>query len=297
MANRSAALKFGARVRFQDRWEGTVAAIEVDESWEVINLLVGRGVLRWKSSVKLPFTIALDWSDDYISLDCTSRAAFAREIPPVAAPARPISAQTPVRLPQAMLAGIFVSDNIANALLINQGSGVKRQLKIAAETAVFEGKTLRMLEQFESLPSYHGDDEIRGAVRRALAGDGQLLADDRKALMIEVSSGEVRLKGNVRTKAAKERATQVSRGVEGVTTVENEIVDDAEIELAIGQTLDRSGLQPSARVFARSSLGVVTLYGYPASDRTAFEVIRAVSKLSGIQRLISRLEAGSAARS
>jgi len=60
--------------------------------------------------------------------------------------------------------------------------------------------------------------------------------------------------------------------------------------MAIGQMLDQTGLQPSARVFARSSLGVVTLYGYPASDRTAFEVIRAVSRVSGIQRLISRLE-------
>ena len=287
MANRSAALKFGARVRFQDRWEGTLAAIDVDETWEAINLIISRGVLRWRSTVKLPFSNVLDWSDDYIALDCTSRAAFAREIPPIAAPSRPVSAQTPVGLPQATLVGIFVSENIASALLINQG---KRQLKIAVETAVFEGKTLHVLGQSESLPSYHNDDEILGAVRLALASDGHLLPDDRKALKIEVSSGEVRLRGNVRTKAAKERAAQVSHGVEGVTTVENEIVDDPDIEAAIGQMLDRSGLQPSAQVFARSSLGVVTLYGYPSSDRTALKVIRAVSKIPGIQQLISRLE-------
>jgi osmotically-inducible protein OsmY len=295
VANRSATLKFGARVKFQDRWEGTLAAIDVSETWEVINLIVSRGFLRWTSSVKLPFSIVRDWSDDRVTLDCTSLAAFAREIPPIAAPARPISAHTPVGLPQATLAGMFVSETIASALLIEQGSGVKRRLKIAVEAAVFEGKTLRVLEQSESLPSYHSDDEIREAVRRALASEGGLLPDDRKGVGIEVSNGGVHLRGNVRTRAAKERAGQAAGGVEGVTAIENEVVDDADIEMAIGRLLDRSGLQRTAPVFARSSLGVVTLYGYPTSDRAAFEVIRAVSKISGVQRLISRLETAKAA--
>ena len=54
MEKKTALLRLGGRVRFRDRWEGTLSGVEVNEEWAVLNVVVRRGVLRARS-VKLPF--------------------------------------------------------------------------------------------------------------------------------------------------------------------------------------------------------------------------------------------------
>src|SRR5205807_707774 len=96
-------LLLGCPVRFQDRWSGSLVGMDVDEAWEVLNISVRRGLLR-KRTVKLPLNAATGWSTDYVAFDgITSEAAFAREVPPAAAPARPMSLETPVAMPGARL--------------------------------------------------------------------------------------------------------------------------------------------------------------------------------------------------
>src|SRR3972149_11093286 len=100
-------LRLGCPVRFRDRWQGRLAAFEIDEDWLVLNVVVSRGLFR-PVEVRLPFSIAAAWDGAALSLDGTSDQAFGRELPPVAAPAMPIAARTPVSAAEARLAGALV---------------------------------------------------------------------------------------------------------------------------------------------------------------------------------------------
>src|SRR3990172_6698249 len=100
-------LRLGCPLHFRERWQGRLAAFEIDEDWLVLNVVVSRGLFR-PVEVRLPFSIAAAWDDGALSLDCTSDQAFGREVPPVAAPAMPISARTRVSAAEVRLAGALV---------------------------------------------------------------------------------------------------------------------------------------------------------------------------------------------
>ena len=276
MADRLIAITLGSPVRFSDRWQGTAIALEVDETWEVLNVLVSRGILRWKRSVKLPFSACHDWNDAHMSFDCTSGQAFAREIPPVAAPARQLSTKTPLSLPQARLVGILVGEpkRLVSTLLIRERRQAKARREVPVNEARFEGKTLVVLGQADSLATYQSDGEIHAAVRLAFNDRTDLKPADRSAITIEVLGAVVSLRGNVRTKAASELAGHMARSVEGVVAVKNEAIDDTTLESALGQLLERSG-QRRSRARRRS----------PAGD-----IMRTISQAVGVRAVKSRLE-------
>jgi len=285
------ALRLGSPVKFQDRWLGQLTSLDIDEDWEVLNASVTRRFLFWRSTVKLPFAIAAEWSDDFVAFDCTSAQAFRHDRPPVAAPARPVSRETPVSAPGAKLAGALVSrtDRRAKELLIAQGMGARKR-RVPVSQVTFEGKTLTLAVQADKLPLYLDDAALQRHVHHTLAADRLLTPDDRRAMLVNVSGGSVTLAGNVRHKAAAERAEQVARGVEGAVAVRNDLVDDPQLEQAVGTALDRAGLQRVAAVYARSSLGDVTLFGEAGSPAAIEEIIRAVSQLKGVREVASRLK-------
>ncbi len=284
------ALRLGSPVKFQDRWLGRLTSLDIDEDWEVLNATVTRRFLLWQSVAKLPFALASEWSDDFVAFDCTSAQAFRHEMPPVAAPARPLSAETPVSAPGAKLAGALVSrtDRRARELLIAHGI-VGQKRRVPVDQLAFEDKTLTVAVQAEKLPAYVDDSALRRHVRGALAADRLLTPDDRRAMAVEVSTGAVTLTGNVRSRSAAERAALVARAVEGVVDVRDDLVDDPELEQAVGTALGRAGLQRIAAVYTRSNLGDVTLFGEAHSPAAADEVVHAVSQLKGVRQVESRL--------
>lgn len=286
------ALRLGAPVQFRDRRQGKVAAIEVevDEEWEVLNIVVKRGVLRWSTSVKLPFSASLQWSDDHLAFDCTSRQAFAREIPPIAAPARPLSPESPVSLPGASLAGLLVEPGrrLATDIIIRRG-GVRNRVPV--EDISFEGKALHIATHGEDLKLYLTDDELENRAREALAATHVLTAEERRTVTVEISGGVVTVRGNVFTKNTKKALERVMSGLAGAVAIRIEVVDDLELELAIGQAMERAGFHRSAAVYARSSLGDVTLYGEAPSPRIADDIVRAVSRLPSVRSVRMLLQA------
>ncbi len=285
----NAPLRLGSRARFQDRWEGTLASFEVDENWEVLNVVVSRGFLRWTSSVRLPLSAATGWSDGHITFGCTSTQAFARELTPSAALARPLSASTPIGLAGAALVGAVVDTGrrIASEILVRHGGNEQR---IRAADVSFEGKAIVITAQTDAMAVYRSDAAIAEAVQDALADDRLLSPEDRRWLSVEVSGGIVRLRGNVRTPQAGARAGQAVRDIAGVADVRNDVADDSRLEMAVGQALDEAGLQRTARVYARSSLGEVTLSGYAPSATAVAEVLRAVARVPGVRTTKSLLE-------
>jgi osmotically-inducible protein OsmY len=291
MTARVAPLLLGAKVCFEDRWQGRVSGIDVAEDWEVLNITVSTGVLFFANSAKLPFSAVTRWTHDGVFLNIISFHAFNRQVPPVAAPSRPISSETPVAHAGARLAGLLVRtmDRRADAVLVQRGAGGP-VLRVDAADAKFDGKALALSQQVENLIEYRPDGELLESIRRALREDTVLPLEERRTLVSEVSDGVVTLSGNTRTGQTAEALELTVRRVAGILTVRNNITNDVDLETSIGLEIDRAGLSRRAEVHARSNLGDVTLYGYAPSSEAIAEIARAVTRLPGVRTVTSRME-------
>jgi len=292
--SRPVPLRFGCPLQFRDRWQGTLAGAEVADDWEVLNLVIERGIWRWTSSVKLAFTAAPRWSYNSVTLDCTSRQAFAREIPPVAMRARQLSHNTPLSVPDARLLGLLVEPGHwrATDVIVHRG-GAKYRLPAAA--IAFDGHTLRLGSRGEELAPYLTDEELLNAVQQALAANPHITGDERGALAVLVSSGVVTVKGNLRTKQTKDQVQASLAPFAPLAEVRLEVADDIDLELAIGQALERAAPQHRAEIYPRSTLGEVTLFGRAPSAATVDEITRVVTQVPGVLNVSSRMFTGAQA--
>jgi osmotically-inducible protein OsmY len=289
MTGRVSPLHLGARVCFEDRWQGRISGCEVDERWEVVNVTVGSGFLFFRRSVKLPFATVTRWREDGVYFNVVSFHAFAREVPPVAAPARPLDEDTPVSHPGAKFAGLLVAESTrrATAVLVSRGG---RTYRVSIADASFEAKTLTLSQQIQNFPVYKSDEELREAIRNMFREDNVMPTDEKQALVVDVNDGVLTLAGNVRMPRTAELAVRIARRANGVVEVGNEIVNDIALETAIGLELDRSGVQRKADVYARASLGEVLLYGYATSPARVDDIVRTAAQVPGVRKVTSRLE-------
>ncbi len=81
-----------------------------------------------------------------------------------------------------------------------------------------------------------GDEELIVSVRDALQryNPTHMWGD---SIEIDARNGHVTLSGVVRSQTAKETAEHIARQVRGVRSVENRLVADADVEIAIGEAL------------------------------------------------------------
>ncbi len=290
-------LRFGAPVRFSDRWQGSLYAIEIDESWEVLNAIIFRGLLRWRSGVKLPFSAAMEWSSGQIVFNCTSTQAFAREVPPVAVLAKSLSARTNVAPAGLSLAGVLVrgNDRVVESLLVSRRTTPGRLFQVATDGAGFDGKTLVAAHQAETLSPYRSDAELRELVRRALALDSGVTPEDRQHLSVDVSEAAATLDGNVRTPQARERVERLVMEIDGLSGMRNDVIDDFTLERDVTLALEAGGVLRDSQVHPRGTFGQVTLFGFCPSPQTAAEAVRIASRVRGVHGVTNRLEAAAAA--
>jgi osmotically-inducible protein OsmY len=288
LAGNIAPLRLGTRVCFEDRWQGEVSALDISEGWEVLNLTISSGILFLRQSVKLPMSAVKSLAEEAVYIAANSIQAFAREIPPIAAPARPVSAETPVSRGGTHFAGVILNTdgNRATEILVSRGLTTYR---VPISQLAFEGKTLTFTSAPDELAEFHADSDVLARIRSAITEDAGLTPDDKRSMTVDVESGAVTLGGNVRVKQTGERMDAIVRRVPGIIAMRNEIIDDFALETAMGLALDRQALSCSANVHVRSSLGEVTLYGTASSPRQAEDIIRAVAKVPGVREVKSLL--------
>ncbi len=291
---RISALRLGSRARFQDRWSGRISAIEVTEGWEAVNVVVENGFLFWRSSVRLPLSAVSDWTDDSVTFTCTSRQAFGHEVPPVAVPSRPIASDTPVAPSDVKIAGALIDqgDRQVQEIILSRRTG---RVRIPVSDVVFEGRTLSLSAQPETLPRYRPDDEIGRSIHRAIRNDDGLTADEKRGLHFAVEGGVVTMSGNARVENARERAIEIVDAINGVTMVNDASHDDLSLETAVGLALDGAGVGRHSEIYARSSLGQLQLYGYVPSPAARDDAVRVVAAVAGVRDVTSRLEVQPAA--
>ena len=285
-------LLFGTRVVFSDRWAGHVSGIEVAEDWEVLNLMVTAGLIR-RTTVKLPFEAASLVAGHVNFAGATSAQALAREVPPVAAPARPLSAGTPVSVPGTTVAGVLVDTNTHQAveLIVSRGGS---KYRVRLDQVSPSGKELLVTGGESALTLFVSDAEIEEGLRDAIARRHVVPTDDMSALGISVANGIVRMRGNTRTRQALDAVYEIIASEPAVIDVRKEAVDDGSLEFDVAAALHRSGVLRGAEVYPRSNLGEVTLFGFAVSAGAASEVVLVTSRVPGVQAVHDRIEVRSA---
>ncbi len=280
----------GARVRFQDCWAGKVTSIEITGDWEVYNVTVQRGFLK-AVTVRLPLEAATGSDDGLLAFDeTTSTAAFGRELPPIAAPSRPVSRETPLAI-GGRLAGVLLdpATRRAHEVLIEREG---RTYRVPAAGVTFNGKTMHPGVQPDALVPYYGDEELRVRVRHALGSAGEISSAELQQINATAAGAEILLTGNVRTKHSRESARRAASGALGMHVNADALADDIELETEIGLALECSGLARTAEVYARSTLGQVALRGRAPSKSAADEAVRVVARVAGVRGVINKIEVG-----
>jgi osmotically-inducible protein OsmY len=248
---------------------------------------VSSGFLR-RTTVKLPLDQANLTDDGLAFAEVTSAQAFAREVPPVAAPARPLSAETEVSLPDTRLDGALLNADTrhAVALLLSRGGSA---YKLALDQASFAGKELHVAGQLDALKPYYRDEDLTETVEETIARL-HLNYDERRSVEVSVEAGDVLVRGNVRTKHSRQAVEAAVTSAEWVNAVTIDLPDDVSLEFDIAQALYRAGVAREAEVYPRSALGEVTLFGYATTPEAAAEAVRAASRVHGVRTVHDRLE-------
>lgn len=290
MADKIAPVRLGSRVRFEDRWQGRVSGLEVDEDWNVFNISVSSGFLFAGSSVRLPFTSVTSWSDESVLIAANSFQAFGRQIPPVAAPARPLASNTPASHPGTKFAGAVVRQGDRRVLELILTRGVRGLFRVPVTEVSFTGKTMTIGIPPEQLVRYYPDAQISEELHRLLSEDASVPTEDKAHIKFDVEDGVVTVNGNVRIRQTLHYMEGLAASAPGVVSIGNKLHDDFEIEAAIGFALNAAGGSRDGKVYVRSNLGEVQIDGFVATERAADDVKRTVARVSGVHSIVNRLQ-------
>ena len=140
------------------------------------------------------------------------------------------------------------------------------------------------------------DEEIQAEVIQELAWDTRLSPAE---VGVEVKRGIVTLTGTVESWAKLRAAAEAAHRVVGVLDVANDLTvklpgntqkTDTEIARAVRQALARDTLVPDQKIQTTVSHAVVTLEGEVAYWSQRSDAERAVERLTGVKRVINRIE-------
>ena len=108
---------------------------------------------------------------------------------------------------------------------------------------------------------------------------------------IQASDGSVILIGSVRSQAEKEIAEKLARAVKGVTSVENQLVVDGDLEVAVAQALGADARTSSAfpGILVGVVFGTAFLKGTVASEEVKKAAGEIASQVAGVQRVSNEL--------
>jgi len=141
------------------------------------------------------------------------------------------------------------------------------------------------------LPGYHSDSAIAAKVDRALWDDDVLRQTDYHEIDVTVSNGVVSLKGHVMTGAIKARAEQATQSVPGVSGVENHLIPDGQVVMAVAQALAHDARTSEQRVFVQARHGFVSLSGNVSSTAVRAAVEECAAGVPVVRGVLNHVQA------
>ena len=113
----------------------------------------------------------------------------------------------------------------------------------------------------------------------------------KHSIQVQANAGTVVLSGAVRSQSDKEIAGESARGAKGVAAVENQLVVDGDLELAIAQALaaDSRTLAGFPGILIGVVFGVAYLKGTAPSAEIKKAAGEIASKIAGVLRISNEL--------
>lgn len=167
----------------------------------------------------------------------------------------------------------------------------RRDIKIGAPVETADSPLGRVNRAaLDQLPEYLPDQEIKRTIEQALWKDELIRLGVFAYTPIEVAvrDGIVTLRGHVNTSAERQRIQEIAQEVRGVQGLENRLVVDYQVEVAVAQALAHDPRTREHIVQVNSRFGHVFLQGQVPSleiQRAAEEVAAVLQGRGVINRL------------
>ncbi len=135
-------------------------------------------------------------------------------------------------------------------------------------------------------------EDLRGAVEEALWAY-EPVRTARHPIETRVRpDGVVEVRGHVRSRLIKDGLLRTLRSVPGVREVEDHLVADPDLELAVAQALasdPRTRQIPPGAITIHSIFGIVTLFGHLPEGVDRQQVVEVVRGIEGVRHVVDRL--------
>ena len=148
----------------------------------------------------------------------------------------------------------------------------------------------------EGLPGYRPDNVIAAEVDRALWNDDVLRQSDYHEINVTVSHGIVILNGYVMTGSIKARAERATRRVLDVLGVENHLIPDDQVVIAVAQALAHDARTREQRVYVNARSGFVSLSGNVSSTAVRAAVEECAAGVPVVRGVLNHVQALGVAR-
>lgn len=262
-------LMFGTRAVFGDGAEGWFHGFEMpDDTWTLDSFIIAAGVLRTRAwrvpradmTFEAGRMIAARPQADYEPVapdghDCPPNRHWADRHTRVA-----LAEATGMWGRYAGLAGIAVAEDGTITHLIGNAARVGRDLvRLSTARATWQQPYWVWVNIAETPPEpFVPDDELRDAILEAAHGLG-LGPGDLTHVEVLVENGIVTLLGNVRAPRIRDLLAAAAASRRGVRSVDDRVVADSELELAVGRALAADDRTRSERVRIKVEHGHVRL--------------------------------------
>ena len=148
----------------------------------------------------------------------------------------------------------------------------------------------------EGLPGYRPDSVIAAEVDRALWNDDVLRESDYDEIDVVVSNGVVSLNGYVMTLTIKARVERAARTVHDVLDVENHLIADDQVVIAVAQALDHDVRTREQTVYVNARNGIVSLSGEVNSAAVRAAVEECAASVPVVRGVLNHVQALGVAR-
>ena len=177
---------------------------------------------------------------------------------------------------------------------------------IAAPLSVSAGETMNKAEEkikgtAHDMKEATSDSWITSKIKIALFADSRVKG---REVSVETMNGEVFLRGKIESEEAKSAAAEVTRGIDGVRNVKNDLqvvsastraavtADDNVITRSVESRFSRD--PELKKIDVRTDAGVVVLSGQVTNIRTAARASETAHKVDGVKAVRNELRVNQA---
>jgi osmotically-inducible protein OsmY len=135
---------------------------------------------------------------------------------------------------------------------------------------------------FAQQPEYCADEAILADVRARLEDDDPIRALGLRHATITVERGHVTLSGHVPSRLMAHRMAELAQAARGVRGVEDRLVPDDGLEVAVAAAIGRSPLNRTSLLRVRAEAGMVSVGGVFPSRAAKEEALRIAATVPGV---------------